>query len=154
MATASTAPAWKAVFLAQLAADSRLSTVQVVSTYPEEQLASSAMYWGDIDIKRTIPVVGGGRVHRAETFDVELFIDCSSGGPLVDSAETQCYELMSVVDDDLANDVQQGQLPGTSTGWVWKSEVTGATGHPYKDTDRLGWAFLLKLTISVNARLK
>lgn len=147
----STAPAFRAALIANLAARSELATTQVSPTYPAgAQRAGGLVFLGDTKISSpiTIPTMRGPRMSRQEEYDVEVVIEATCIGPLATPAEAEAFRILGVLDSMLADDPVQGmQASGVQFAWITTWD------HKTFADDARSWAAQITAQVTVKARL-
>jgi len=148
----STAPAYLDALFTALAARSGLAGVQIGQTYPGKALQPESIYSGKIDTDMAIPVSAGARLVRQEEYTVEVIIDIAGTGNDWTAARNKAYGYLGEIDDQVATTTIE--VTPTATAAQIRAKILKHEGDPYMDETRKGYAWLLKVTIAVTARLK
>ena len=126
---ATTSIRWTAInrIITLLTAEPKMTGVLIASGWPGEQIAKTAqLVWVDeIDGEVSMPVMVGGRKERNDNFDIPLQIRVLGFGT-VDDTMKRITEIVSVIEDTLADDTSLDGLDGVLGAEITRERMTSA----------------------------
>jgi hypothetical protein len=129
MATASTIVPVKQELVAALRSRPALQGVLITYADPGDKGRREQMFCSEVRVSEQNPVaLRAGRKSRDEEYEVDLIVDCASKAS-PETAEARCMEMVSEVEDELAEDTTvrgtDGVLWATITDMLLKTVETG-----------------------------
>lgn len=143
--TVSRVPQFKADLVEALRAE--MPDVQVEYAWPGPTAKYECLFLGDVQGDSTIPVMKAGRKIRQENYTVEVivWVHHNAATPLAAAkCEARAFELMSSVEDVLANNPQFSAVTQFSIASDFATEWAA---------NEKGWSIQLTRQISVQDRL-
>lgn len=124
----------------------QLPDMQIEPGYPGDTLAAEAIWVGILDGQVDIPVMTAGRKDRDDQFDIPFEVTVRGLSDL-DSTMTRLSELVSVIEDVLADDPGLNNFDGVIDAQVTRERMTSA------DVQGAGRVGNAEVIVSVHSRL-
>lgn len=146
LAVYSSVPAVKRALVEQI--KSALPDIDVERMHPGAVEPSECIYLGNVRGNHTPAAMRTGRMPRDEEYVLDLYCESVKPGPDAGDAEDRAFELLTAVEDTLAND---NTLAGTlHSGYAHAGNWSAVT---YFDEGTRGWGCTIRLEVAVKTRL-
>lgn len=126
---ATTSIRWAAVkqIVDLLSTSPLMANVTVCPGFPGEEIAKTRelIYVDEVDGQVSIPVMVGGRKERNDDFDIPLEVKVI-GFVSLDDTMRRLTEIVSVIEDTLADDTSLGGLDGVLSAEITRERMTSA----------------------------